>query len=102
VVFNLRLVRRFNFGPRLPDPPAPPASPAPAKPSAKPVKKEIERKYTLGLALSSGNILNHPNLAQPVGVLGSPLFGTSTALQNAWGGNGSANRTVNIETFFRF
>ena len=111
VVFNLRLIRRFNFGPKLPEPPAPPAPPpaagkdakAPApKPPTKPAKKEIERKYMLGLAISSENILNHPNLAQPVGVLGSPLFGTSTALQTAWGGNGSANRTINIETFFRF
>ena len=112
VVFNLRLIRRFNFGPKLPEPPAPPAPPASApgkdakaaapKPPAKPVKKEIERKYTLGVAVSSENMLNHPNLAQPVGVLGSPLFGTSTALQTAWGGNGSANRTINIETFFRF
>ncbi len=110
VVFNLRLVRRFNFGPKLPEEPAPPSptastpgkeAPPPPKPPAKPVKKEIERKYTLGLAISSENILNHPNLAQPVGVLGSPLFGKSTALQSAWG-NGSSNRTINVETFFRF
>ncbi len=119
VVFNLRVNRRFNFGPKLPDPPASPANasaanapnapapnaPAPnaaAKPPAKPAKKEIERKFTLGFGLASENILNHPNLAQPVGVLGSPLFGTSTALATAWGGNGSANRTVSLETFFRF
>jgi hypothetical protein len=66
------------------------------------VKKEIERRYTLGIGISAQNILNHPNLAQPVGVLGSSLFGTSTALTTVWGGNGSANRTVNLETFFRF
>ena len=105
VVFNLRLVRRFNFGPKLPDEPAPAAAKDtknPPKPPAKPAKKEIQRKYTLGIGISSENILNHPNLAQPVGVLGSPLFGKSTALQNAWGGNGSADRTVNVETFFRF
>ena len=106
VVFNLRLVRRFNFGPILPDEPAPQA-PAPAaktrpKTPAKPAKKEIERKYTLGIALSSENVLNHPNFAQPVGVLGSPLFGQSTALQSAWGNGGSANRTINLETWFRF
>ncbi len=87
VVFNLRLFRRFNFGtpscpsrqplqssptPRMTNAPAPAASAAktPPKPPAKPVKKEIERKYTLGIGVSSENILNHRNLAQPVGVLG--------------------------------
>ena len=109
VIFNMRLMRRFNFGPKLPDEPAPQASaPAanaaktPPKPPAKPVKKEIERRYTLGIGVSSENILNHRNLAQPVGVLGSPLFGQSTALQTAWGNGGSANRTINLETWFRF
>jgi hypothetical protein len=81
---------------------AQPATKTPAKASAKPVRKEIHRRYTLGIGLASENILNHRNLAQPVGVLGSPLFGESTALQSAWGGNGSANRTVSLETFFRF
>ena len=115
IVTNLRLNRRFSFGPVVPDENAPPptanaapgtaakSSTASAKaPADKPVKKEIERRYTLGIGLSSENILNHRNLAQPVGVLGSPLFGQSTALQSAWGGNGSANRTVSLETFFRF
>jgi hypothetical protein len=107
IVTNLRLMRRFNFGPKLPEEPAPQtAAAAPGKdakaPPAKPVKKEIERKYTWGIGIGSENVLNHRNLAQPVGVLGSPLFGQSTALHNAWGESGSANRTVNLETFFRF
>lgn len=118
VITNLRLSRRFNFGPVIPDenPGAPAAAgaanstakagttanAATGKAAAKPVKKEIERRYTLGIGVSSQNVLNHRNLAQPVGVLGSPLFGQSTALQSAWGGNGSANRTVSLETFFRF
>ena len=106
VVANLRLMRRFNFGPKLPEEPAPGAADGkeaktPAKP-AKPGKKEIERKYTFGIGIGSENILNHRNLAPPVGVLGSPLFGQSTALHTAWGESGSANRTVNLETFFRF
>jgi hypothetical protein len=115
VVFNLRVMRRFSFGPVVPDEtPAPPA-PAAAKDSkaetkdskaepkapAKPVKKEIERKYELNFGVGSNNLFNHVNLAPPVGVLGSPLFGTSTALATPFG-NGSANRTVNLEMFFRF
>ncbi len=106
IVTNLRLMRRFNFGPKLPDAPDLAASAGKdaksAPPPGKPVKKEIERRYTLGIGIGSENILNHRNLAQPVGVLGSPLFGQSTALHTAWGESGSANRTVNLETFFRF
>ena len=107
-VANLRLSRRFNFGPALPEPPAPPAPAAnaagtktEAKPPAKPERKEIDRKYTLGFGASAQNILNHPNYAPPVGVLGSPLFGQSTALSST-SGNSSANRTISLEAFFRF
>ena len=105
---NLNVNRTFNFGPKIPD--ETPASgkdgksdakEPDAKAPAKPVKKEIERRYTLGFGLSSNNILNHRNLAAPVGVLGSPLFGTSTALSSIFG-SGSADRTVNLQTFFRF
>ena len=113
---NLRLNRSFNFGPKLPDPPSPPVPPPPSaaskdakpaqavpagKPPAKPEKKEIERRYTWSLGLVAQNILNHPNLSQPVGVLGSPLFGRSTALSSSWG-NSSADRSLSIETSFRF
>jgi Carboxypeptidase regulatory-like domain len=104
---NLRVTKNFSFGPVIPDEtPAPPATAAKdSKPDtkmpAKPVKKEIERRYTLGLGVGSENIFNHVNLAPPVGVLGSPLFGTSTALTTIFG-SGSANRTVDLQMFFRF
>ena len=110
-IANLRVSRSFNFGPALPEPPAPPGAAATASKDAKPAasaspspsaaKKEVERKYTFGLGVSAQNILNHPNYAAPVGVLGSSLFGKSTALANMWG-NSSANRSINVETFFRF
>jgi hypothetical protein len=101
-IANLRVNRTFNFGPVVPD--EDPPAPAPAKDAkapAKPVKKEIQRKYTLGFAVASNNVLNHRNLAAPVGVLGSPLFGQSTSLSSMFGA-GSPDRTVNIETFFEF
>ena len=105
IVANLRLSRRFSFGPVLPDESAPAAGAAnansAAKPATKPEKKEIEHKYTLGFGVSAQNIFNHPNYAPPVGVLGSSLFGESTALATT-NGNSSANRIVNVETFFRF
>jgi len=108
IVMNLRLGKNFNFGPAVPDE-NPPSAPAPAskdsktetKPPAKPVKKEIDRKYNLGIDVSADNVFNHVNLGAPVGVLGSSLFGTSTSLGSAFG-NGSANRSVNLEMFFNF
>ena len=96
-MLNMRLTKDFHFGP-----PVPQEKPAPAAKGAAPKKKpEIEKKYTIGLALSADNVLNHVNLAPPVGVLGSPLFGKSTALSGAFG-EGSANRTVNLDFYFRF
>ena len=115
-IANMRLSKSFSFGPIVPDetPAPPPAAAAKdgkteskpaekdgAKTPAKPVKKPIERRYTLDIGLSSNNVLNHVNLAQPIGVLSSPLFGTSTSLNSIFG-SGSANRTVNLQTSFRF
>jgi hypothetical protein len=103
---NLRVSKSFSFGPALPSPPAPPAAAAAkdgkteSKTPAKPVKTPIQRKYNLGLNVSADNIFNHVNLAPPVGVLGSPLFGTSTAL--AGFGSGSANRTVTLSMNLQF
>jgi hypothetical protein len=100
VIFNTRLQKNFNFGPALPQ--ETPAPPAPGtKPSATAKKPPIERKYHLSFFVAGENVLNHVNLAPPVGVLGSPLFGQSTALANRFG-TGSANRTMNVGTSFRF
>lgn len=100
-VMNMRVMKDFNFGPVLPQETPAPAKAGAAKSAAGDKKKPVERKYTLSLGVSSNNVLNHVNLAPPVGVLGSPLFGKSTALSGAFG-NGSANRTVNVNLFFRF
>jgi len=98
-LLNMRLNKQFNFGPPLPQPPAPPGGAKLAAGDAK--KHPPERKYTMGFGVESQNILNRVNLAPPVGVLGSPLFGKSTALATTFG-SGSANRTVNLDLFFRF
>jgi hypothetical protein len=46
----------------------------------------------------SRNLLNHPNLALPVGNLSSPLFGESTALVSGGGGNSaSGNRRIELQ-----
>lgn len=100
-VLNMRVMKDFNFGPVLPQETSAPAKPGSAKSAVGNKKKPVQRKYTLSLGVASNNVLNHVNLAPPVGVLGSPLFGRSTALAGTFG-NGSANRTVNVNLFFRF
>lgn len=100
-VMNMRVMKDFNFGPVLPQETPAPANAGSAKSAVGDKKKPVQRKYTLSLGVSSNNVLNHVNLAPPVGVLGSPLFGKSTALSGTFG-NGSANRTVNVNLFFRF
>lgn len=112
---NLRLNRSFAFGPKLPGPPMPPAPPAktpqPSKDAkdandtkdakeapkapAKVEKREVERKFSLGFGASVQNVLNHPNMAPPVGVLGSTLFGQSTAVSGG-------NRSIRLDMYFRF
>ena len=58
------------------------------------------RRYALTCSLSALNAFNNVNLAPPVNVLGSPLFGESTALAggsySAQVGNPVANRIVNL------
>jgi hypothetical protein len=100
VIFNTRLQKSFNFGKPLPQETAAPPPPG-TKPSATPKKKPVERKYNLSVFVAGENVLNHVNLAPPVGVLDSPLFGQSTALADRFG-TGSANRTMNVGMSFRF
>lgn len=63
-------------------------------------------RYALTLSVSVLNSLNNVNLAPPVGVLGSPLFGQSLSLAggpfSAQVGNPVANRLVNAEATFSF
>lgn len=58
------------------------------------------RRYALTLSMSALNALNNVNLATPVGILGSPLFGQSISLAggvySAQVGNPVANRLLNV------
>lgn len=64
------------------------------------------RRYALTLSISVLNALNNANLAPPIGVLGSPLFGQSVALAggpfSAQVGNSVANRLINIGASLSF
>ena len=47
-----------------------------------------EKRYTLNVSINFQNILNHVNLAPPVGNLLSPNFGESLAVSGSFGGFG--------------
>jgi len=61
-------------------------------------------RYSLTFSVSARNLLNHVNLAAPVGTLSSPLFGISNALAGGMGpgGSASANRRIEFQVRFSF
>ncbi len=60
-----------------------------------------QRRYSLSFNVEADNLLNYNNPAPPVGILGSPLFGRSNAL-NTYFQQGSANRVINLGLGFSF
>lgn len=61
-------------------------------------------RYSLTFSVSARNLLNHVNLATPVGTLTSPLFGISNALAGGFGpgGSASANRRIEFQVRLSF
>jgi len=63
-------------------------------------------RYNLTFSLNFQNLLNHTNLNNPVGNLGSGLFGQSTATAGGFGGFGNApaayNRRIDAQIRFTF
>jgi hypothetical protein len=86
-VANLRVGKSISFGPEV----------AGATGLAR-ARRSANGRYSLRFESSAQNIFNRRNLAQPVGTLGSPLFGKSNALA----GSSSANRILNLQMQFRF
>lgn len=62
----------------------------------------VPRRYSLTFAVMSRNVLNHVNLAAPVGVLSSPVFGKSTAISGGFFGSSAANRSIDVQATFSF
>jgi hypothetical protein len=85
---NLRVGKTFGFGAESPATSATPFS----------GKIGMDRRHSLSFNVSAQNVFNHVNLAQPVGTLGSPLFGISNGLA----GSPSANRIINLQLSLRF
>jgi hypothetical protein len=87
--------KNIPFGPR----PAAPARAAgkAAAPTAKP-----DAPYNLRFSVEAQNVVNHVNPGTPVGVLNSPLFGSSLSLNTVFTSNSAANRVVVLSTSFDF
>ena len=62
----------------------------------------VPRRYSMTLAAMARNIFNNVNLAQPVGVLESPLFGQSNALAGGFFSSAAANRSIDLQMSFSF
>jgi carboxypeptidase family protein len=62
----------------------------------------VPRRYSLTFAAMTRNVFNAVNLAQPVGVLESPLFGKSTALAGGFFSSPAANRSIDLQMSFNF
>jgi hypothetical protein len=69
-----------------------------------------EKRYNLNVSINFQNILNHVNLATPVGNLASPSFGESLGLGGAFGGfggpgggsSGAGNRRIYAQVRLNF
>jgi hypothetical protein len=69
-----------------------------------------EKRYTLNMSINFQNILNHVNLAPPVGNLLSPNFGESLGLAGTFGGfggggggsTGAGNRRIYVQLRLNF
>ena len=62
----------------------------------------VPRRYSLTFAAMARNVFNTVNLAQPVGVLESPMFGKSNALAGGFFSSQSANRSIDLQLMFNF
>lgn len=65
-------------------------------------EQAVPRRYSLTFAAMARNVFNAVNLAQPVGVLASPLFGKSNALAGGFFSSPAANRSIDLQLMFNF
>jgi Carboxypeptidase regulatory-like domain len=64
--------------------------------------QQAARRYSLNFTAMGRNIFNNVNLAAPVGVLESPLFGKSNALAGGFFSSPSSNRSIDLQVSFNF
>ena len=66
------------------------------------IDQAASRRYSLTFAAMTRNLFNNVNLAAPVSVLESPLFGKSNALAGGFFSSSAANRSVDLQLTFNF
>ena len=64
--------------------------------------QQASRRYSLNFTVMGRNVFNNVNLAAPVGVLESPLFGKSNALAGGFFSSPSSNRSIDLQVSFNF
>jgi hypothetical protein len=61
-----------------------------------------DRRYSLMLGVNVRNVFNKVNFANPSGILGSPFFDISNALQGGPFSSSAANRRIDVQATFSF
>lgn len=61
-----------------------------------------EQRFNVTFSVQARNLLNHTNLALPVGNLSSALFGQSTQTAGGFGGGGADANNRRLEFQLRF
>jgi hypothetical protein len=62
----------------------------------------VNARYSLTFSANARNIFNNVNLATPIGVVGSPLFGRSNGLIGGFFSSPAANRRIDFQVAFNF
>jgi hypothetical protein len=120
VVLNLRLTKTFGFGPVAKKGAIGPGSgPGGGGPGGggggggrghgplfgggpSQMSSNSDRRYNLILSVNVRNVFNKVNLANPSGILGSPYFDVSNALQGGPFSSSAANRRIDLQATFSF
>ncbi len=113
-VLNLRLTKTFGFGPLSEKGAAGPGA-GPGGPGGgghghgplfgggpSPMASGSDRRYNVMLGVNVRNVFNKVNLANPGGILGSPYFDISNALQGGPFSSSAANRRIDLQATFSF
>jgi Carboxypeptidase regulatory-like domain/TonB dependent receptor len=120
-VMNLRLTKTFGFGPKTKGAPSGQGSGGPGGGGGgggggrggprgplfggggpQGMSANSDRRYNLILGVSVRNVFNNVNLSNPSGILGSPFFDRSNALQGGPFSTGAANRRLDLQITFSF
>jgi hypothetical protein len=60
------------------------------------------QRYNLTIGIMARNVLNHLNLAPPVGVITSPFRFESIQMAGGYGASNAVNRRVELQARFSF